>query len=156
IHTAPYFADHFLFNSHAGNLRFEASFLAALANNFVVEERRMSEFARETRFAVKQLAVGNDADGHSAAEMQVEHVLFRPRIARKIFGITPRPRIVFQQHPDARGLFDDAPHGLLHRCEVHVAAARLGIHAAGDAHPHPEYLAAVNPTAADETVDAPA
>lgn len=115
----------------------------------------MPELPGKTRLAVKQFAVGDDAYGHSPAQVQVEHILLRPRITREVLGITAGPRIVLQQHPDARSMFDDILQRLRTRSEVHVAAPRFGIDAPRNAHPHAEYLAALYPAAVYEAVDAP-
>ena len=90
-----------------------------------------------------------------AFQVLVEHVLLRPRITREVLGITAGPRIVLQQHPDARSMFDDILQRLRTRSEVHVAAPRFGIDAPRNAHSHAEYLAALYPAAVYEAVDAP-
>lgn len=77
---------HLVLDGDARNLGFETAFFAARADDFVVEERDMAELACEAAAVVVQLSVHDDADGHAAAHVEVEHAA-RSRLAAGILRV---------------------------------------------------------------------
>ena len=132
----------------------QAAFLAARADDFVVEERDMAEFARKAAFAAVELAVDHDADGYAAAHVEVEYVAVVLGFAAGVFRIAARAGVVFKQHPDADAFFEQVAQRLFRRGEVFVAAARFGVDAARHADAQAQNLAAVDAAVGYEFFDA--
>ena len=144
---------HLVLDGDARNLGFETAFFAARADDFVVEERDMAELACEAAFAVVQLSVHDDADGHAAAHVEVEHVALVLRLAAGILRVAAGAGVVFEQDADAHALFEQVAQRLFAGGEVFVAAARVGIHAARHADAESQNLAAVDAAGGDEVFD---
>ena len=85
---------HLVLDGDARNLGFEAAFLAARADDLVVEEGDVAELAGEAALAVVELSVDDDADGHAAAQVEVEHVALVLRLAAGVFGIAAGAGVV--------------------------------------------------------------
>ena len=143
----------FLLDGDTRHLGFQAAFLAAGADLLVVEEGDVAEFAREAALAVVEFALHDDADGDTAAQMQVEHVVLVLRLAAAVLRIAACAGVVLEEGADTDPLFDDFAHRLLARSEIFVAAARGRIHAARHADAQTEDLAAIHPARGDELLD---
>ena len=145
---------HLVLDGDARNLGFEASLLAARADDLVVEEGNVAELAGEAALAVVELSVDHDADGHAAAHVEVQHVALVLRFAAGVFGIAAGAGVVLQQYADADALFEQVAQRLFARREVFVTAARVGVHASRHADAQPENLAPVDAACGDEVLDA--
>ena len=113
----------------------------------------MAKLARKTTLAVVELAVGDDADSHATAQVEVEHVLFAVALARVVFGIAACSGVVLDEHIQSCGLFESLFERGVATGEVHIAVARLGIYATYDASTQAQNLAALDATSVEEGVD---
>ena len=153
VHTPFDHVAHLVLDGDARHLGLEAALLAARADDLVVEEGDVAELAGESALAVVELAVHDDADCHAAAHVEVDHVALVLRFAARVLGVAACTGVVLEQHADADALLEDIAQRLFVGCEVLVAAARIGVHAAGDADAQPEDLAPVDAALGDEPFD---
>ena len=145
---------HLVLDGDTRNLGFEAAFLAARADDLVVEKRDVSELTGEPAFPVVELPVHDDSDCHAAPHVQVEHVALVLRLAARVFRIAAGAGVVFEQHAQPDALFEHFAQRLFAGGEILVAAARVGIHASRHADSQPEDFAPVDAACGDEVLDA--
>ena len=144
---------HLVFDSDTRNFCLETAFFAAGADDFVVVEWRVSEFASETALSVVQFAVHNHADGHAASEVKVEYVLFAlDVVAGEVFGIASCSGVVFEKYLKAGLFFDYLGKRVFGIGEVFLSASGIGIYATRNADPHTEDLVLVDAAACEELV----
>src|SRR5690606_13048620 len=140
-------------NGLARGFRFQAPFLAAVAEDFIVEYRDVAQFAGKARLAIIKLAIDHDAHADAMVDIDEQDVLFTPHSPVAEFAIGHRPGVVLQERVDADGCLDDFAQRVFVEIEKTVAVAGLVVDAPAEVDPNAEYLLPSHRTAVDEVVD---
>ena len=142
-----------LFDRDSRNFGFEATFLAAGADDFVVEEGNVPELSGKAALAVVEFAVHDDTDGQAASEVEVEYVHLVFGFAVGVFGIASGPGVFSSSTRMPMRCSIILAQGLFARSEIAVTASRRGIDASADADTHSEDFRAFHTARIDEMCD---
>ena len=108
-------------------LSFQASFFAAMAEDLVIEEAEVLEFAGESRFSVIEATVDDDAESQPPRQVQEEDVLFSLYDSLHVFTVGHCPRVVLDIGFDAESFFEKFGERLFFEIEDAVTVARHGV-----------------------------
>ena len=144
---------HLVLDRDARHFRLETAFLAAVADDLVIEIGRMAELSGKSRAAVVEFAVDDDADGHASAQVQVNDVLFLTGASLDVLSVAARAGIVLDQHAVSEAFFHDFAQRLFLMSEIFVASPRFRIDATGHANADTQQLGAVDAAAGEEILD---